>query len=128
MKILLDTHAFLWFLMGDPRLTMGARNRIDQPTSEVLLSTASLWEIAIKVSLGKLKLARPFGELIPEQIDANSFGILGISVEHAELVSRLPFLHRDPFDRLLAAQALTEKIPLVSRDAAFDAYGVARMW
>ncbi len=128
MKLLLDTHAFLWFLMGDSRLGEEARTGIVQGESEVLLSTASLWEIAIKVSLGKLRLARPFADLIPAQIDANGFRLLGITLEHVELVSRLPFFHRDPFDRLLAAQALTEKVPVVSRDSALDAYGVRRIW
>jgi len=128
VKLLLDTHAFLWFLMGDARLAQEARTRIEQVDSEVLLSTASLWEIAIKVSLGKLKLARPFGDLIPAQLDANGFRVLDIALGHVERVSRLPFFHRDPFDRLLAAQALTEQIPLVSKDLAFDEYGVTRIW
>lgn len=92
------------------------------------MSTASLWEIGIKVSVGKLTLARPFGDLIPAQIETNGFRLLHIALDHVELVSLLSFFHRDPFDRLLAAQALTGGLPLVSRDSAFDAYRVNRIW
>ncbi len=84
--------------------------------------------MAIKVSLGKLILSDPFDDLIPEQIDLNNIGLLSIGVEHLSLLASLPFHHRDPFDRLLISQALTEKMPIVGVDAAFDPYGITRLW
>jgi PIN domain nuclease of toxin-antitoxin system len=101
MKLLLDTHAMLWFIMGDARLSATARAAIENPADEKLVSAGSLWEMAIKVSLGKLKLAEPFGQLIPRELTRNGFQILPLSIAHVEVVSSLPFLHRDPFDRLL---------------------------
>lgn len=128
MRILLDTHGLLWFLTGDPRLSAPARALIEDPSHEILVSMASLWEIAIKQSLGKLRIDRPFEELVPLQPEVNGFAILEIRIEHLSRVRRLDFHHRDPFDRLLAAQALTERIPILSRDEALDAYGVQRLW
>jgi PIN domain nuclease of toxin-antitoxin system len=128
MKLLLDTHAFLWFVMGSANLSGRARALIEDPSNEGLLSIASLWEMAIKVSLGKLTLSASFDDLIPEQLNSNGFGLLNIRIAHVSLVATLPFHHRDPFDRLLIAQGLTEKIPVVSIDSAFDAYGITRLW
>jgi PIN domain nuclease of toxin-antitoxin system len=128
MKLLLDTHAFLWFVMGSDNLPGSARTLIEDPANENLLSVASLWEMAIKVSLGKLTLSVPFEDLLPEQLRLNGIGLLNIAVDHVSLVATLPFHHRDPFDRMLIAQALTEKIPLVSVDAAFDNYEITRLW
>lgn len=128
MKLLLDTHAFLWFVMGSTNLSGNARRMIEDPSNESLLSVACLWEMAIKVSLGKLTLSAPFVDLIPEQLSLNGIGLLNISVAHVSLLATLPFHHRDPFDRLLIAQAITEKIPVVSIDAAFDSYGLTRLW
>lgn len=128
MKLLLDTHTFLWFIGGDERLSPQARALIEDLNNDVYLSVASLWEMAIKVSLGRLQLAQPFETLIPHHLGLNHIALLGIAVSHAATVAALPFYHRDPFDRLLAAQARMEQMSLVSRDAVFDAYGVARLW
>lgn len=128
MNILLDTHAFLWFIAGSENLSDKARELIEDEANHVFLSAASLWEMAIKVSLGKLTLTEPFETLIPEQLAVNGIELLAISVPHATRVASLPFHHRDPFDRLLIAQALTEEIPIISGDEAFDAYGITRLW
>ena len=128
MKLLLDTHAFLWFIMGSPNLSADARALIEAGANEKFLSVAGLWEIAIKVSIGKLSLAAPFGVLIPQQLGLNGIELLNISAGHAAVVSTLPFHHRDPFDRLLIAQAMVEQVPVVSVDTAFDAYPVKRLW
>jgi PIN domain nuclease of toxin-antitoxin system len=128
MKLLLDTHTFLWFIEGSPRLSGRARALIEDEASEVFLSVASLWEIAIKISLDKLQLARPFGTLIPQQLSLNDITLLDITPDHAAGVITLPFHHRDPFDRLLIAQAQVEQMPIVGDDPAFDAYLVRRLW
>jgi PIN domain nuclease of toxin-antitoxin system len=127
MACLLDTHAFLW-LMDDPDLLSDtARARIDAAPTEVLLSATSLWEIAIKRSLGKLELPVSSARLLELARDSGT-PVLPIEAEHAIHVEQLPLHHRDPFDRLLAAQALVEGLPIISRDAAFDLYGVVRIW
>jgi PIN domain nuclease of toxin-antitoxin system len=128
MRALLDTHSFLWFLAGDSRLSESARQIVADLENEVLVSTASLWEIAIKVSIGKLRLARVYEEFIPEQIERQQIAVLGIDVAHLAAVSKLPLHHRDPFDRLIIAQALTERVPVISVDEVFDVYSVQRVW
>ncbi len=128
MKLLLDTHTFLWFLDDSPHLSHYARKLIEDGANDVFLSAGGLWEMAIKVSLGKLSLAQPFETLIPAQLALNSIQVLGISVAHTAHIAILPFHHRDPFDRLFIAQALVEGMPIVSVDAALDAYGVTRLW
>jgi PIN domain nuclease of toxin-antitoxin system len=128
LRLLLDTHSFLWFIAGSPRLSVPARGIIEASGNESFLSIASLWEMAIKASLGKLRLDRPFRELVPEQLRANGIGVLGMEVEHAATVVDLPFHHRDPFDRVLISQAIVERMPIVGADAAFDAYPVTRLW
>ena len=128
MKLLLDTHAFLWFIGGNSELSANARSLIEDANNQSFLSTASLWEMAIKISLGKLKLGQPFKKLIPQQLRLNGIEIVTISLSHVAVVTTLPFHHRDPFDRLLLAQAATEKMPLISCDAILDAYSVTRMW
>jgi PIN domain nuclease of toxin-antitoxin system len=128
MNLLLDTHAFLWFIIGSPQLSGTARALIEDVTNEKFLSLCSLWEMAIKVSLGKLALAVPFNLLIPNQLIINGIKPLYIGIEHTTVIASLPFHHRDPFDRLLIAQAMTEKMPIISIDAAFDDYPVTRVW
>jgi PIN domain nuclease of toxin-antitoxin system len=128
MNILLDTHTFLWFVADDRRLSDKARALIEAEDSQPFLSMASLWEMAIKVSLGKLKFEQPYELFVPQQLAMNGFGILNISLEHTAGISTLPFHHRDPFDRLIAVQARLEKMCLVSADAAFDAYEIQRVW
>jgi len=128
MNLLLDTHAFLWFIAGNSSLSRKARATIEDENNRILLSVASLWEIAIKVSLGKITLSEPFDTLIPEHLAANGIELLDISVEHTALVATMPFHHRDPFDRLIAAQASVEDMTLISIDEVFDVYEVVRLW
>jgi PIN domain nuclease of toxin-antitoxin system len=127
MKLLLDTHTFLWFIDANPRLSLQAKALLESD-ADLLLSVGSLWEISIKVSTGKLTLAQPFDIFVPQQLADNDIEILPISLAHLGVVSMLPFHHRDPFDRLLIAQAMIEQLPIVSVDTAFDAYSVARLW
>jgi PIN domain nuclease of toxin-antitoxin system len=128
MRLLLDTHAFLWWVADAPELSAPAREAIRNPRAECLLSLVSCWEIAIKHSLGKLRLPTSLENFIPEQMAANGFQQMEIDFRHISRVAALPFHHRDPFDRLLIAQAMTEDATLVSADPAFDAYGVKRLW
>lgn len=125
---LLDTHSFLWFIAGDDRLSRRMRSLMADGDRVLLLSVASIWEIAIKVSFGKLLLAAPFAELIPEQLATNAIDILPIEVSDLSMLVQLPFHHRDPFDRLLAAQSLAKSLPLISGDTVFDHYQVERLW
>lgn len=128
MKLLLDTHAFLWFVLDDPQLSPVALSLISDLNNSVLMSPASYWEIAIKVSLGKYEIPGSFQVWIEQQLSKNSFEILPIQVAHAAKVTTIPFHHRDPFDRLLIAQAMTEEIPIISVDGKFDQYAVERKW
>lgn len=127
-RALLDTHSFLWFISGSERLSRPARTLIEARENPMLVSVASLWEIAIKHGLGKLSLERPFAEIIPAQLERQRIGVLGIELAHLAELARLPFHHRDPFDRLLVAQARAEKLPIISVDPALDIYGVQRIW
>lgn len=128
MTILLDTHAFLWFVAGDERLPVAARKAVETPQNRVLLSIASLWEMAIKISLGRLMLVQPFDLFIRTQLEINNIDLLDIKVAHLSELLQLPFHHRDPFDRLLVAQARVEKLVVASGDVVLDAYGVQRLW
>ena len=128
MNLLLDTHTFLWFIAGDSSLSKAARSAIEDLNNNLYLSVASVWEIAIKVSIDKLELSEPFETFIPEQLAENGIELLDISVEHAAQIVSMPFHHRDPFDRLIAAQANVEKMTLLSVDEVFDSYGINRLW
>jgi PIN domain nuclease of toxin-antitoxin system len=128
VNLLLDTHALLWFLGGDSRLSTSARAAIENLENTRLFSVASAWEIAIKTSLGKLSLTGPFHELIPVQLRANGIQLLPISPDHLNGLLTLPFHHRDPFDRILVSQAIVESATLVSADATLDRYGIPRLW
>lgn len=128
MRLLLDTHTFLWFIADHPSLSQRAKDLIEDGANDVYLSIASVWEMAIKVSLGKLTLGGSFGSYIPEQLHLNSIDTLSITIAHAAAVATLPLNHRDPFDRLLIAQAHIEGTPIVSADTAFDAYSIVRLW
>lgn len=128
MRLLLDTHAFLWFVGGNPRLSSAARSAIEDLVNVRLLSAASVWEIAIKVSLGKLSLNVPFGDLFPGQLWSSAIELLPVRPEHAAAIIELPFHHRDPFDRMIVAQTQAEGAILVSADPTLDAYGVQRLW
>lgn len=128
MRCLLDSHTFLWFIAGDDRLSERAREVLSDGETEALLSVASLWEIVIKVSLGKLELARPFPELIPQQLDENEIELLPIDPSHLSVLLDLPFHHRDPFDRLIIAQAISEGLTVLSGDGEFRQYPVRVVW
>lgn len=123
MRVLIDTHILLWFINNDPKLSQKTKALL-QSDVDVSVSVASLWEIAIKVSIGKLTLPDSIEKLFPQQLTLNQIDLLPIRVDHLKTVSTLPFHHRDPFDRLIVAQALVEKIGLVSVDKAFAADGV----
>ena len=128
MKILLDTNSFLWFISGSERLSSDARDSIADVDNQLVLSSASLWEIAIKVSIGKLELLKPYNQLISQQLEENDINILPIELRHLTTVVGLPFHHRDPFDRLIIAQALTEDLPVVSVDSVFSQYAIKLIW
>jgi PIN domain nuclease of toxin-antitoxin system len=128
MKLLLDAHTFLWFVQGDSKLSQTARQLAEDPMNDRFLSVASVWEMGIKMSVGKLRLESAVDLFVPQQLDLNGMGLLGITVEHIAAVSTLPFHHRDPFDRMLIAQAQVEQMSIVSVDAALDAYGITRLW
>lgn len=126
MKILVDTHAFLWFVQGDRRLHEPVRLAIEDPTNDKLVSVASVWEIAIKEAVGKLRFPEPLAIFLARELVG--FQLHPISLAHAVAVATLPLHHRDPFDRMMAVQSLQDELPLVSNDKVFNAYGVERFW
>ncbi len=131
MKLLLDTHTVLWFYLADPQLSVTASAAIMDPANEKWVSPASYWEVAIKISVGKYAIAQPFEDFWRNAIDRNAFQILPVLPRHAAAVATLPFPrnnHRDPFDRLIVAQALVEGMSVVSADSMLDAYGITRIW
>ncbi len=128
MRLLLDTHTLLWFALTDPRLSGTAVLLIMDPENEKLVSPASYWEIAIKISIGKYALSKPYETFMEGTIDKNGFGYLHIDPKHTAILTALPFHHKDPFDRLLIAQAMIEGIPIVSADTVLDSYAVQRLW
>jgi PIN domain nuclease of toxin-antitoxin system len=128
MNLLLDTHAWLWFALGDPLLSVAARNHILDPANVKFVSPASYWEISIKISLAKYSLNVPYAQFMRQAISGNGFRFLHISPRHTELVSTLPLHHRDPFDRLLIAQSLVEGMSVVSNDGNFAPYGAQLIW
>lgn len=128
MRYLLDTHTLLWFISEDQKLSDRARRLILDSNSEIFLSIASLWEIAIKVNIGKLALDKPFNQLFPDELDSRGIEILDITIDSLVHLATLPLHHRDPFDRLIIAQALVESLPIIGADGTFDTYGVSREW
>jgi len=128
MMVLLDTHAFLWLVLGDERLSSRARAIIDADGTRVMISIASVWEIGIKSGIGKLDLPDEFEPFIREELRKRAIGILDLKLRHVFQVHALPLHHRDPFDRMLVAQSLAEGIPVVGRDRELDTYGVDRRW
>lgn len=128
MDLLLDTHAFLWFIDDDPRLSPLAAQRIGDADSRVAVSVVSAWEIVIKIRIGKLTLSRQFADLWSESVVENGLEVLDVTTNHVLALDPLPLHHRDPFDRLLIAQAIAEGLQLVSADSALDAYPVQRIW
>jgi PIN domain nuclease of toxin-antitoxin system len=128
VRLLLDTHAFLWFITNDQQLSATATALIADPNNEILISPASYWETAIKISIGKYPLSTPYETFITQGIHGNGFKILPIEPRHTAVLTTMPFHHRDPFDRLLVAQAQVERIAVVSNDGMLDQYGVNRVW
>ena len=128
MRLLLDTHALLWFVSADPQLSLTAQEAIADSGNQKVISLVSVWEIAIKYSLGRLDLKMPLEDFIRQHLTPSKVTLLPITVPHIHKVASLPHYHRDPFDRLLIAQAMTENISLVSTDTAFDQYGLSRLW
>lgn len=128
MRLLLDTHAIIWAVDQPDRLGSRARPALEDAANELLISAATIWEIAIKTGLGKLTLSVPYRQWMDRAIADLGSTILPITVEYADVQARLPGHHRDPFDRMLIAQAMAEKIPLVANEDRFDQYGVSRLW
>ena len=128
MRILLDTHALLWFYLGDPQLSGAARRLIEGAGNTKLISPASYWELAIKISLGKYVLMESYDDFIQHAILDNGFVILPVEPKHTAALISLAYHHKDPFDRLLVAQARVEGIPLVSADSLLDQYAITRLW
>ena len=127
MKAILDTHAFLWALAGDARMSRQARD-IFAGSADLSLSIASVWEILIKVQSGKLNFSRPAGPYLLSKLAENSIKMLSISIDHLLALERLPMHHRDPFDRMLIAQSMEEGWPIVTADPAFKQYPIRVIW
>jgi PIN domain nuclease of toxin-antitoxin system len=128
VKLLLDTHTLIWSVDEPSRLSPDAAAALQDPANDLLLSVGSVWEIAIKIGLGKLRLTLPYRQWRVQAVADLGLSLLPITINYADVQAGLPFHHRDPFDRLLIAQALTKRIPIVGADPAFDAYGVTRVW
>ena len=128
MRLLLDTHAFLWWLDGDRRLSLKARRAIANQSNTILISAASAWEITTKARLGKLPGATDVAADVSACVASQDFVALDITLLHAQKAGRLPGDHRDPFDRMLIAQSQMEDVALVSDDEAFDSFDVRRFW
>lgn len=128
MTLLLDTHTVLWFWWDDPQLSDDAKALICDPANRKLVSIATPWEVAIKMSLKKLDIGGPFPGFFPQHMLRNNFEWLGIAGEHLDVLVSLPFHHKDPFDRIIISQAIREQIPVVGCDVAFDDYPVRRLW
>ena len=128
MRALLDTHTFLWWNLDAPRLSQTSRDLLGDGDNELLLSVVSVWEIAIKHARGRLDLPKPPAEYLPERIAHYGYDALRVEVGHALQAGRLPAHHSDPFDRLLIAQALVERLPILSADPHFARYGVEVIW
>jgi len=128
VKLLLDTHVLVWWLAGDPQLPVSVQKSVESVDNEVFIGVGCLWEMVIKLSLGKLQLEMPLETLINQVLPEQRIALLPIAPTHLLRLTTLPFHHRDPFDRLLAAQALAEAMNVASRDDALDAYGIKRFW
>ena len=127
MRLLLDTHAFIWFVEDDKKLSGKAKEEIENPDNIIILSIASLWEMSTKISIGRLKLKKPYKEVI-SYVNEKGIEILSINFEHTLEVSKLEFHHKDPFDRLIISQAKMENMTIVSKDKLFDDYDIKRLW
>lgn len=128
MKVLLDTHAFLWLIAGDERLSKKASTIFLDTKNSLYFSAASFWEISIKESLGKISLKKGWTQIIQDEMEINAIHWLPIEIRHCSKVAELPFHHRDPFDRMLIAQAMTEDMKILTRDHQFSDYPIASVW
>jgi PIN domain nuclease of toxin-antitoxin system len=128
VTLLLDTHAWLWFVLANQQLSTTARSAIENPANECFVSMASVWELGIKLSLGKYQLTTPFDEFLDRAIDGQGFQRLDIAPAHVVRVAQLPFHHRDPFDRILISQAIEESAMLITHDHHAAAYGITTLW
>jgi PIN domain nuclease of toxin-antitoxin system len=128
LRALLDTHALLWWLSDDPALTRTARKIVAETNNTLIVSAASAWEIATKVRLGKLPTGADLASDFSGQIEREGFQLLAISAEHGIRAGLLPGPHKDPFDRMLIAQAQAENIPIITKEAVFESYGLRRLW
>jgi len=128
MKYLMDTHAFLWFVSDDNRLSSKAKSIIKDSNNEIYFSAASAWEISIKSKLGRMKLGEDLGSFIIEQLAANSFGPLAITISHALYTEKLPQIHKDPFDRMMISQSKVENMVLITGDKKIREYKVSTAW
>jgi PIN domain nuclease of toxin-antitoxin system len=128
MQVLLDTHTLIWFFQGNENFSEKMRLLIEDENNEKLISIVSVWEMSIKQSIGKLKFSLPVKTFIEQKLAFNDFKLLNINLDHIDVITTLPLQHRDPFDRILIAQAMVEKIPIISVDTVFDAYSITRLW
>lgn len=128
MRLLLDTHAFIWYVTDSDKLSLIARELIGDRNNQILVSEASLWEMAIKQNIGKFNFGMPFKEFVEQQLTLNDFTLLDINLDQIDVIATLPLHHRDPFDRLIIAQAMVENIPILSVDVIFDCYPIQRLW
>lgn len=128
MPYLLDTHVLIWYAEGNEKLSETARQIVDNFEEERFISIASIWEMSIKSSLQKIQLEPSFSAFIQKEFDLLAYKLLPVELPHTIQAEKLPFFHRDPFDRMIIAQAMVEGIPIVSTDKVFDDYGVERIW
>jgi len=128
MRLLLDTHTLIWMASQDDKLSEKAKALILDTDNELFLSVASIWEMSIKASLGKLMLQQPIEQIITEQVQTNGLQLINIETTHALAVSTLPWHHRDPFDRLIMAQSQLENLTILGCDTAMDPYDIKRLW
>ncbi len=128
MKVIMDTHTFLWFIEGNVSLSQPAKILIENMEYQKVLSIASLWEMSIKASLKRLELKADFPTIVQRYVYGNGFDLLSIKPEHLEQLARLPFYHKDPFDRLIIAQAIAENISIITKDSMFKNYPIGLFW
>lgn len=128
MRLLIDSHALIWYVDQHQQLSPASHAALSNPVNDLLLSAGSIWEIAIKIGLGKLVLTEPYSRWMSQALDDLGITVLPITVEYADAQASLPKHHADPFDRLIVAQALVEGVSIVSADSRMDAYGITRIW
>jgi len=128
VNYLLDTHTLLWIVKDDPQLSLLARDMYLNPENNIFVSLASIWELTLKSSIGKLLLTKPLDEFVEEHVKGNDIQLLNIEFPHIVRLEKLPFYHRDPFDRMIIAQLIENNLTILSADKMFDRYGVKRVW